>query len=178
MANVDLGRYKRLVSYFWDPEPKNDEDSHQPIWCLGCRYAPLKLSLDEGSTSLGRTYSGPFVTTKPLSGRSHTVERGSAGIERPHIETSVNGEPDRGWPSAFLDDFESRLWMTYRSGFPAIAKSQTQKASSNLTFAVRMRSQLMDKEGFTSDAGFGCMIRSGQAVLANALIILRLGRGS
>jgi cysteine protease ATG4 len=31
--------------------------------------------------------------------------------------------------------------------------------------------------GFSSDTGWGCMIRSGQSLLANAILITRLGRG-
>jgi cysteine protease ATG4 len=89
---------------------------------------------------------------------------------------SGNGE-DGGWPSTFLDDFEARIWLTYRSNFPIIPKSQDPKALSSMSLAVRFRSQLVEPAGFTSDTGWGCMIRSGQSLLANALVMLRMGRG-
>lgn len=64
--------------------------------------------------------------------------------------------------------------MTYRSGFAPIHKSQDPKATSTMSFRVRM--QNFAQSVFTSDAGFGCMIRSGQCILANSLLELRLGR--
>jgi cysteine protease ATG4 len=87
------------------------------------------------------------------------------------------GNDDGGWPPAFLDDFEARIWLTYRSSFPAIAKSDDPKAASAMSLSVRLRNQLVEQGRFTSDTGWGCMIRSGQSLLANALVILKLGRG-
>lgn len=85
-------------------------------------------------------------------------------------------QDSNGWPSAFLDDFESRLWFTYRSDFSPIKRSANPNASSAMTLAVRLRIQLADKWSFTTDTGWGCMIRSGQCLMANAMTILQFGR--
>ncbi|CAG9949450.1 unnamed protein product [Clonostachys rosea f. rosea IK726] len=76
-----------------------------------------------------------------------------------------------------LDDFESKFWMTYRFEFEPIARSSDPKARSSLSLSMRIKSQLGgDQTGFSSDSGWGCMIRSGQSLLANSIAILRLGR--
>lgn len=84
-------------------------------------------------------------------------------------------EEDLGWPAEFLSDFESRFWLTYRSGFPPIQKAPDAPAASNMSFATKLRS-IANQGAFTSDTGWGCMIRSGQSLLANTLVLLRLGR--
>ncbi|WOH13293.1 hypothetical protein DCAR_0832802 [Daucus carota subsp. sativus] len=55
--------------------------------------------------------------------------------------------------AAFVEDFESRILMTYRKGFAAIGETK-----------------------YTSDVNWGCMLRSSQMLVAQALIIHRLGR--
>ncbi|CAN6453559.1 unnamed protein product [Victoria cruziana] len=54
---------------------------------------------------------------------------------------------------AFLQDFSSRIRMTYRRGFAAIGDSK-----------------------FTSDVNWGCMLRSSQMLVAQALLFHHLGR--
>ncbi|KAG8036548.1 hypothetical protein G9C98_003870 [Cotesia typhae] len=52
-------------------------------------------------------------------------------------------------------DIKSKLWFTYRKGFIPIGGNSS---------------------AFTSDKGWGCMLRCGQMVLAQALVALHLGR--
>ena len=61
--------------------------------------------------------------------------------------------------------FRSLIWMTYRTGFSPI--------SSNGKSVSGGRSA-----EYTSDIGWGCMIRSGQTMLAQALVFVHLGRGA
>lgn len=181
MNNVDIGqKYKRIVQYFWDPEPKNDDDSNELIWCLGTGY---KTASSQRPQSIKYPESSGLLHTdspKPDNDLTLTAQE----TLPPSAETEASHHPIQQapthleWPSSFLDDFEARIWMTYRSGFPAIPKSKDPSASLSFTLGVRLRSQLLDTHGFTADTGWGCMIRSGQSLLANALSILNLGRGT
>lgn len=173
MSSVDFGRYKRIVQAFWDPEPKNDDASGSCIWCLGREYATrntpngsrdLESEADRHEPALHGQKSHQDAKRIKLAATDASSEGGP--------KTQLHGnEDDRGWPAEFLDDCESRLWFTYRSNFSAIKKS----SDASMTLSVRLRS-LGDQGGFTSDTGWGCMIRSGQCLLANALVMLRLGR--
>ncbi|EEQ35540.1 Cysteine protease atg4 [Microsporum canis] len=213
MNNVDLGnQYKKIIQFFWDPEPKND-DSGLPIWCLGCEYQQPAASsqastqiLEPESHHASQELSSERPSERPseadsVSKKNETQERRSYGKpgerrtstddNRPttpssaissfvHLSTPAgSGSAEAAtpaWPPLFLDDFESRLWITYRSHFPPIPKTGG-SSSSSMPLGVRLRSQLIDTQGFTSDTGWGCMIRSGQSLLANTLLFLRLGRG-
>jgi cysteine protease ATG4 len=168
---------RNVLRTFYDPLPSND--SNDPIWCLGTRYdsrpPPPKPAAPETSNPPNSTASPP-----PADRTANTED--DSWIQTPVDEAdrkeSPNGEdPNQygNWPHAFLDDFESRIWMTYRSGFAPIQKSQDPKATAAMSFRVRM--QNLAQSAFSSDSGFGCMIRSGQCIVANALLELRMGRG-
>ncbi|KAI3696291.1 hypothetical protein L1987_79303 [Smallanthus sonchifolius] len=55
--------------------------------------------------------------------------------------------------AAFSEDFSSRILMTYRKGFVSIGDSK-----------------------YSSDVNWGCMLRSSQMLVAQALLVYRLGR--
>ena len=76
--------------------------------------------------------------------------------------------------------------MSYRTDFFPIPRSPSQSAVSkglalsSPAAALHYAGKLLTGqagEGFSSDVGWGCMIRSAQSVLANALLTLHLGRG-
>ncbi|KAK7931937.1 hypothetical protein PG985_002649 [Apiospora marii] len=197
-STLEVGR--RIVQMFWDPEPTNDVVKDQPVWCLGTSYR-LNNSPNTTSSASVQNQTSPSTSTSPnptvpLPANSE-LPSGDAAAGKPPVETPVKlpetppystsssldsslaydeAPLDGGWPPAFLDDFESRLWMTYRSEFEPIAKSHDPKALAALSFSMRIKAQLSDATGFASDSGWGCMIRSGQSLLANAMAIQRLGR--
>ena len=170
MSSVDFSRYKRIVQAFWDPEPKNDSASGSCIWCLGRKYTTQTTPHESRDPELETKEEEPALNTRD----SHQDGKETRpAVTNGYSEArSRDSEVDRGWPSDFLDDCESRLWFTYRSNFTAINRS----LDAPMTLSLRLRS-LGDQGGFTSDTGWGCMIRSGQSLLANALVLLRLGRG-
>lgn len=186
MANVDLGRYRRLVQMFWDPEPTNDPSQDEPVWCLGSSY---KLSKDGSSKTKDTSPRTPPPSSSDKVGthdQSTTSQPPTNAPETPpeSISSSFSSSlayeeigQDGNWPPAFLADFESKFWMTYRSDFQPIPRSADPKATSTLSFSMRLKSQLGDTSSLSSDSGWGCMIRSGQSLLANAMGMVQLGRG-
>ena len=172
MANVDFGRYKRLVRAFWDPEPKNDDNSGSCIWCLGKEYTSHPPHNREGSPPAAHEVEQQQTNNGTHARQGTPPEKPATNGVSTDEKQHTDGDLDKGWPPDFLDDCESRVWFTYRSNFPAIKKS----SDASMTLSVRLRS-IGEQGGFTSDTGWGCMIRSGQSLLANALVMLRLGRG-
>ncbi|KAJ2230082.1 Cysteine protease atg4 [Coemansia sp. RSA 518] len=71
-----------------------------------------------------------------------------------HYDLSLEQtESTTGYPQHVIDDFSHLIWCTYRSHYAPIAQSQ-----------------------FTTDAGWGCMLRAGQTLMAQALQLHVLGR--
>ncbi|PFH54990.1 hypothetical protein XA68_11165 [Ophiocordyceps unilateralis] len=190
MAHVDLGRYRRFVQMFWDPEPANDTALDQPVWCLGIRYQLLNETIDATGEDFSQdtrfscrksrqiSPSAPSDSKPPLADSSDApLSLSSSGRLSSSLALKKGHRNDHGWPIGFLNDFESRIWMTYRSGFDSIPRLCDSRATSAPSLSMRIKSQLGEQTGFSSDSGWGCMIRSGQSLLANAMSMLRLGRG-
>lgn len=57
MTGVDMEKYKRIVQYFWDPEPKNDTTPEAPIWCLGQQHTPTELANPQDAGECCSTHS-------------------------------------------------------------------------------------------------------------------------
>jgi len=199
MSNLDISRYsQRFVKLFWDPEPKNDTTVDSTIWCLGVKYEISgKATNGDNEPAPQVILTPPAEIRKPPQLRpSVDTQESYVKVERPQdVPSNTNGislpssspptiesspstisASSEGWPSAFLDDFESRIWLTYRSNFDPIPKSADPLATSGMSLGLRLKSQLSGPTGFTSDTGWGCMIRSGQSILANTLALLYFGR--
>lgn len=180
---------RRILQKIWDPEPVNNRSANTPVWCLGRSYTldtktygslpPPVASFKRESPPQDSTDS---TEQSPLqsgtnSGAPDTPPDSIASSFDSSLAYEDPGQ-DGGWPPAFLDDFESRIWMTYRTSFESIPRSTDPKAAGTLSFAMRLKSTLQDpSSGFCSDTGWGCMVRSGQSLLANAIQVTRLGRG-
>jgi cysteine protease ATG4 len=155
--NNSFQRVFQQIGYLWDPEPKNT-DLMNSIWLLGKEYPPVSAPPPQLETA-----AHDLPPASPI--HSHDV-----------MSDNENSESSSTWPRAFLEDFESRVWMTYRSEFQPIQRSSPD--TTGMSIMTTVRSHLpVHAQGFTSDQGWGCMVRSGQCVLANALYILHLGRG-
>lgn len=84
---------------------------------------------------------------------------------------------------AVLDDFESLLWFSYRKEFVPIGQVHNVKDTSYWSKLTNV----FQGSGYTSDAGWGCMLRyehtfyniffrTGQMMLAHAFMLQHLGR--
>lgn len=167
----------------------NDVSTDQPVWCLGRSYR-----LNVGSDSKPEEQSAGDESH--LSKQRNDAAEEQCGTMAVPPSNVLNTPPestpssfssslayedipqDSGWPQAFIDDFTARFWMTYRSDFAPIPRSHSPKASTALSITMRIKNQLGDQAGFSTDSGWGCMIRSGQSLLANSLGLLEFGRGT
>ena len=91
--------------------------------------------------------NGPSLSKGDSGGAASDASEGRGGSA-----SAVGGQMSTHVQD-LLSDIESRPWMTYRENFPPILDSK-----------------------YTSDVGWGCMIRSAQMMLAQTLFVARLGR--
>ena len=180
MSTEILRAGKRLMQYVWDTPPKNEDEAS--IWCLGVEYDSHPVPTDSTATVQSPSYSdsAPSQVDSKLSSTKDEDKTQDAilAAEDESFEKveAQDAGPDDGWPPAFLDDFESKIWLTYRSDFPPIPKSTHPSAMTSMSWQTKLK-MMAQQGGFNTDSGWGCMIRSGQSLLANTLAMLELGRG-
>ncbi|GCF01260.1 cysteine protease atg4 [Zygosaccharomyces mellis] len=82
----------------------------------------------------------------------------------------------------FLLDLKSRLHFTYRTRFTPILAVPGGPSPLSFHFLIRenpinvIENAINNPSCFNTDVGWGCMIRTGQSLLGNAVQIARLGR--
>jgi cysteine protease ATG4 len=99
--------------------------------------------------------------------------------------TSTKRDLITNWSPAFYEDFTSRIWLTCRSQFTPIGDTTLAALSYDPNHppcgpppSPPSRKWFgFAEKGWTSDAGWGGMLRTSQSLLANTLLHLRLGRG-
>ncbi|CRL06161.1 CLUMA_CG019107, isoform A [Clunio marinus] len=166
------------MKYGWSGKMRSSFSKESAIWFLGRCYhrkmtpcPSMEASVEITNTNLTNTENR--LMTLSMHEEQPTSSESYFNIQTP---TSDNGEIDRAIEPAeetgqdvignyedgidgFKKDFISRIWMTYRKDF-AMMQVEPSNASN----------------GYTSDCGWGCMIRSGQMMLAQALVMHFLSR--
>ncbi|CAI1671710.1 hypothetical protein SEUBUCD646_0N01080 [Saccharomyces eubayanus] len=129
---------------------------------------------------LGETYPGQEQEESPEQpdpdgeARSDTVGGG--------FFSSLFGRDMSSYTPEFLLDVRSRVNFTYRTRFVPIARAPDGPSPLSLNVLVRanpintIENYIANPDCFNTDIGWGCMIRTGQSLLGNALQTLHLGR--
>ncbi|TFY74660.1 hypothetical protein EWM64_g9352 [Hericium alpestre] len=193
-AKHGKGHLDKAMRYLLDSDATPDKCS-DPIWLLGVMHPgyepppPVQPGTPARRTSSESHRSPSFrsTTSSTVTG-PHYVDPSLSQSLPPSTKDGKN--PAANWPPVFYADFTSRIWVTYRSHFQPIRDSslsmleneQAEAANGNVN-AVSSSPQSRrwnwpstGEKGWTSDAGWGCMLRTGQSLLANALLHLHLGR--
>ncbi|TFK32623.1 peptidase family C54-domain-containing protein [Crucibulum laeve] len=172
----------------WEPPPPSPPVANTQL----AISTPGRKS--SGSPPAFRSSTSSLASTASLS-RSLSQSQQHSG------KHGKDKDPSAYWPPVFYADFTSRVWLTYRSQFPTPIRDQrlgdlcgdpssgsVHSGSSSggksaegggivgSPTTVRRPWNWGGEKSWTSDSGWGCMLRTGQSLLANALMHLHLGR--
>lgn len=157
-----------------------------------------EIALNESNESNGLGFNLTQLwlqisTTYPLIDRNDNDritrhKRGSSEQQRKPVVILGKTYNDAIMDDALIErDIHTKIWLTYRTGFEPIPKSldgpQPLSFVHSMVFNRNPISStfsnfhgLIDNDNFTTDVGWGCMIRTSQSLLANAYQLVLLGR--
>ncbi|KAF9237215.1 cysteine protease required for autophagy [Melanogaster broomeanus] len=179
-AKQGKGHFDRAMRFLLDSDSMPDK-STEPIWLLGVQHLGYEPPPPH---TPGRRASGE--SRRSPSFRSHTSSSATVS-ELSQSQPPSAKNPAANWPPVFYADFTSRIWLTYRNQFAPIRDSTLSTLDSDLACGLQAATPSSPRnkkwnwpgsgeKGWTSDAGWGCMLRTGQSLLANALLHRHLGR--
>ncbi|KAJ2925397.1 hypothetical protein H1R20_g11678, partial [Candolleomyces eurysporus] len=162
---------------------------------FGASSTVVSPTLGRVTNNLLESEFAPDQTADPiwLMGVQHPGFKQPSGSSPSHIASTTSSIGTSGnrsslgsiWPQEFYSDFGSLIWLTYRSNFPSPLKDEKLEdlpdiKSGQFDGGTKIPSTKprwkSGETGLSSDSGLGCMIRTGQSLLANALIHVQLGR--
>ncbi|ORY89815.1 hypothetical protein BCR35DRAFT_329163 [Leucosporidium creatinivorum] len=148
----------------------------------GGKKKPGSVDLDSlSASSTGSIPSSSSANTSPDLDAASLSRSPSPSANPSSNALAASPAPTTfGWPLAFYQDFYSRIALTYRTGFPAIPCSPNSGGGgmmNALSMSIgRGGARGGNADGLTTDSGWGCMLRTGQSLLANTLVTVHLGR--
>ena len=189
-AKHGKGQFDKAMRYILDSDATPDRCT-DPIWLLGLQHPGYDPSTEPPPALSRRGSVDSRRTSSFRTSTSSTVSASPGGGNAPSPSPSKNNAVH--WSPEFYADFTSCVWITYRSHFQPIRDSSLTvlereqaevAAAAAAGSAIPISSSPPSKrwwpggeKGWTSDTGWGCMLRTGQSLLATALIHLHLGRG-
>lgn len=195
VLDSDIAQPDRSTDSIWIMGVEHPGYEPPPLAIRGLTPTHSRDSTDSGVSA--RPSISPPNSTPPTSAASSPTLLPGSPTPKPSAPKELS------WPPAFYDDFTSRIWLTYRSHYsplrdgalgnlePPVSLDDCSPLPQDLPAdwwdkAANMPSSSPPKprwawggeKSWTSDTGWGCMLRTGQSVLAEALIHLHLTRGS
>ena len=189
-AKHGKGHLDKAMRYLLDSDSTPDMCT-DPIWLLGVKHPGYEPPEPAPPIALAHSFSTPVRRGSADLRRSPGSASGLRSPSDNQLSSSLSSStsskhyPGAHWPPVFYEDFTSRIWLTYRSQFAPIKDTTLSALSydpsdpscgpppsppSKKWFGLA-------EKGWTSDSGWGCMLRTGQSLLANTLLHLHLGRG-
>jgi hypothetical protein len=178
-----------------------DTDSEKPIWILGLKYQPGPLCKKFKRKARQQPHSN---NSSPIAPTAEDNPFEDDDNDYHHVADSDLEEYSQLQYQSLTSDFASLFWFSYRKDFPPITNELKQITPMTMTpipekngggliyyTPTRTKNKTPEEEGYTSsltriyqsmvsytsDAGWGCMMRSGQMMLAQAFVQYYLGRG-